>query len=269
MPALFLAAALFTTPAFVPPSAPIASQQDRWRGVNGNNVTRVFHSGGGSFEQLENGRWIEFGDSGRQITEFEEQRRDVSAVTLMDRSRGVRVEINLRTGQINGTPLLGRTRLLYQITDADSDRRGGGWRGRRGVRGGDGRGPGQRDDGRDGGWSRDNMRDVEVGPLWSQGDAENKCRAKAAELRVEWTGQWHTTVPGRMSVCQMRRSGGGGGFSGRDNGVTREVEVGPLWNQRDAETKCRAKANELRGEWTGQWRTTVAGRMSVCEIRLR
>jgi hypothetical protein len=73
-----------------------------------------------------------------------------------------------------------------------------------------------------------------------------------------------------MSVCQMRRYGGGGGYgSGGGRGVTRELEVGPIWNQRDAETKCRAKALEMRGEWTGQWRTTVQGRMSVCEIRMR
>lgn len=52
---------------------------------------------------------------------------------------------------------------------------------------------------------------------------------------------------------------------GRNDG--RPVEVGPIWNQRDAEAKCPAKARELRGEWTGGWWTTQPGRMSVCEIR--
>jgi hypothetical protein len=282
MPALLLAAALFAAPSFTAPASPIAAQQDRWRGVNGNNVTRVFHSGGGTFEQLENNRWVEFADDGTLIHEFEEQRRDYNSVSLLDRSRGgVRVEINFRTGEINGAPAFGSWRPLYRITDADSDRRGRGWRGRRG---GDGSGPGRRDD-RDGGygnndgWGRDGFRDVEVGPIWNQRDAEQKCRAKAAELRVEWTGQWHTTVVGRQSVCQMRRGGGGGYGNGGNNnggygngggrGVTRELEVGPIWNQRDAEAKCRTKANEVRGDWTGQWRTTVQGRMSVCEIRFR
>ena len=276
MPALLLAAVMLAAPGFVAPSSPVfAQQQDRWRGVNGNNVTRVFHSGGGSFEHDEGGRWLEYGSDGSVIFSFEEERRDYNSVWLFDRSRRVRVEINLRTGDINGTPPFARTRLLYRITDADADRRGRGWRGRRG--GGDGRGPGRRDDDwggrdRDDGWGRDGLRDVEVGPIWNQSDAEQKCRAKAAELRVEWTGQWHTTVVGRMSVCQMRRSGGGygGGYgNGGGRGVTREIEAGPIWNQRDAETKCRSKAQELRGEWTGQWRTTVQGRMSVCEIRMR
>ena len=68
--------------------------------------------------------------------------------------------------------------------------------------------------------------------------------------------------------CHKWHGNGGGGY-GNGGGVVREFEVGPLWNQRDAEMKCRQKAVELRGDWTGQWRTTVQGRMSVCEIRLR
>lgn len=124
-----------------------------------------------------------------------------------------------------------------------------------------------RDDDRGPGRGRDEVRDVEVGPIWSQRDAETKCRSKAREMGGEWTGAW-TTVRAGMSVCGIRferRGGGSGGYGG----VTREFEVGPIWNQRDAETKCRAKAMELRGEWTGQWRTTQQGRMSVCEIRMR
>ena len=129
-------------------------------------------------------------------------------------------------------------------------------------------------DRRDDDWGRDGVRDVEVGPIWDQRDADYKCRARARELDTDWTGAWSTVRPG-MSVCGMRRRSGGGGYGnngggyGNNQGVTREFEVGPLWSQRDAETKCRAKAVELRGEWTGQWRTTVQGRMSVCEIRLR
>ncbi|MEZ0242330.1 MAG: mannan-binding lectin, partial [Sphingomonas sp.] len=184
---------------------------------------------------------------------------------------------------INGAPAFGSWRLLYRITDADSDRRGRGWRGRRGGNGGGGGSGPIVPGGGDGGWGRNGTRNVEVGPIWNQRDAEQKCRQKANELRLEWTGQWSTTVPGRMSVCEMRRDGRGGGYGngggggygngggggGYGGGVVREFDVGPIWNQRDAETKCRQKANELRGEWTGQWRTTVQGRMSVCEIRLR
>jgi hypothetical protein len=42
-------------------------------------------------------------------------------------------------------------------------------------------------------------RDVEAGPLWNNGDAERKCPALCAPAK--WTGQWRTTVQGRMSVC--------------------------------------------------------------------
>jgi hypothetical protein len=43
----------------------------------------------------------------------------------------------------------------------------------------------------------------------------------------------------------------------------REVNVGPIWNQPDAETKCR-NACQPPEHWNGQWRTTIPGRMSVC-----
>ena len=49
---------------------------------------------------------------------------------------------------------------------------------------------------------------------------------------------------------------------------TISVEAGPIWSQSDAEQKCPQVAKENRGTWNGQWRTTVPGRMSVCEIRL-
>jgi len=48
---------------------------------------------------------------------------------------------------------------------------------------------------------------------------------------------------------------------------TRDVNAGPIWNQRDAESKCPAVAAAQGGQWTGQWRTKVKGKMSVCEIR--
>ena len=42
----------------------------------------------------------------------------------------------------------------------------------------------------------------------------------------------------------------------------RDIEAGPLFNQGEAERKCPAVC--LPGKWNGQWRTTIAGRMSVC-----
>jgi len=49
------------------------------------------------------------------------------------------------------------------------------------------------------------------------------------------------------------------------NGVM-TIGEGPIWNQKDAETKCPALAEKHGGTWTGAWTTTVAGSMSVCTI---
>jgi hypothetical protein len=46
------------------------------------------------------------------------------------------------------------------------------------------------------------------------------------------------------------------------------VEAGPIWNQADAQTKCPQIAKANGGVWDGQWRTTIPGRMSVCELRV-
>ena len=48
-------------------------------------------------------------------------------------------------------------------------------------------------------------REVEAGPIWNQMDAERKCPEAARQARASWTGQWWTTVPGRMSVCEIKR----------------------------------------------------------------
>lgn len=47
---------------------------------------------------------------------------------------------------------------------------------------------------------------------------------------------------------------------------TRLVNAGPIWNQGDAQMKCPVVAYAVNGRWTGGWRTTQEGRMSVCEI---
>ena len=41
-------------------------------------------------------------------------------------------------------------------------------------------------------------------------------------------------------------------------------EAGPIWNQKDAETKCQNAT--IKGLWTGAWWTTEESKMSVCEI---
>ncbi|CAM9908403.1 unnamed protein product, partial [Ectocarpus fasciculatus] len=51
--------------------------------------------------------------------------------------------------------------------------------------------------------------DVEVGPIWDQRDARTKANRYIQDHpRYEWTGHWRTTIPGSMSVIQVRRRGG-------------------------------------------------------------
>jgi hypothetical protein len=103
---------------------------------------------------------------------------------------------------------------------------------------------------------------VEAGPIWSQADAEKKCAQAANSSGGVWSGQWRTTVPGRMSVCEIRLR------SSKNDYVVEAIEAGPIWSQTDAEKKCPEAARVHGGVWNGQWRTTVPGRMSVCELRL-
>lgn len=49
---------------------------------------------------------------------------------------------------------------------------------------------------------------------------------------------------------------------------TRLVNAGPIWDQQDAQAKCPVAAYAVNGRWTGQWRTTREGQMSVCEIAI-
>lgn len=103
-------------------------------------------------------------------------------------------------------------------------------------------------------------RSIEAGPIWNQTDAEVKCRRVAEEARGEWTGQWRTITPGRMSVCEIAD------IARRSTPWPRYVEAGPIWNQSDAETKCPVVAAAVHGNWSGQWITTQEGQMSACAI---
>lgn len=49
------------------------------------------------------------------------------------------------------------------------------------------------------------------------------------------------------------------------NGVM-TIGEGPIWDQEDAVAKCNDIAERNNGTWTGTWSTTVASKMSICEI---
>lgn len=230
---LALSAALLGGVASAAPPASHAAPAAMQR-VDGNNVGRVRHSGGGAFVETRPGRWVEFADDGTLIHRFDETNRSRDAVNLYDPSRGARVRLDLRRGDISGVPRSGPPRFLYRITDVDP-RRSNGW----GDNGGWGEGgwgrPGGGRPGGDGGWGGGGRPG---GGGWNGGSGG----------------------PGRP---------GGPGDGWGTGGVIRDIEVGPIWNQSDAERKCRDKARDMRGEWTGNWRTTVQGRMSTCSIRFQ
>jgi len=118
-------------------------------------------------------------------------------------------------------------------------------------------------------------RSVEVGPIWNQMDANRKCPEAARRAGGTWTGQWRTTRPGQMSECdirvddhdRMRMAIGPAWMEHGHHHQVRSIEVGPIWNQMDADRKCREAAQRAGGTWTGQWRTTRPGQMSECDIR--
>ncbi|MEZ0244269.1 MAG: mannan-binding lectin [Sphingomonas sp.] len=243
----------------------------------------------GYFQQTANGQWTEYNAQGRAVYFFREQSRTADTVVIFDASRNTGVQFNLTRRMILISFSGARYEDLYPITATQND--GGASTPTR---------PGTvpptsqlppvnlpRPLAPD--YGRQATFFVEAGPLTSQREAEINCPALGERLDGAWTGGWQRR-DGRLSVCEFRfdrrndgrggrgddRGGGGRGDdrggpggSGGYGGVTREFEVGPIWNQSDAENKCRGKASELRGEWTGQWRTTESGRMSVCEIRLR
>lgn len=125
--------------------------------------------------------------------------------------------------------------------------------------------------------ARHDVRSIEVGPIWNQMDADRKCPEAARRAGGTWTGQWRTTRPGQASECDIRMERHGGfqptlgqdHMFGHDHKYRKErsVEVGPIWNQMDADRKCPEAARRAGGTWTGQWRTTQPGRVSECDIK--
>jgi hypothetical protein len=99
---------------------------------------------------------------------------------------------------------------------------------------------------------------LQAGPIWNDNHARQVCTDLAATWNGTWTGHWVTTVPSEMSVCEIRLD---------QQPTTRAVNAGPIWSENHAENVCPAIAASHGAEWTGQWWTTIAGEMSVCQIR--
>lgn len=90
-------------------------QQARAGQVNGNNVTRANYSGG-RFERTASG-WAEYDVGNRVHFRFEETGRDEWSVYLLDRSRNMRLAIDVHRRMVTIAGAGGRWDDLYPITD--------------------------------------------------------------------------------------------------------------------------------------------------------
>lgn len=94
--------------------------------------------------------------------------------------------------------------------------------------------------------------DINAGPIWNNGDAQQKCPNVCKSQNMNWNGNWTTTIPGQMSVC------------GCNPKQSKDIEAGPIWSNADAQTKCPNVCSAQKMTWNGNWVTTIPGQMSVC-----
>ena len=104
---------------------------------------------------------------------------------------------------------------------------------------------------------------IPAGPLWNNDDAKEKAPKVAAAHQGKWTGQWTTVVPNEMSVIEVELNVENTG----SNEYKTNVLAGPLWSNDEAQKVGPAIAASYGAEFTGQWTTTVEGKMSVIEIK--
>jgi hypothetical protein len=98
-----------------------ARQPVRSERVDGGNLSRADFADG-RFE-LQDGRWAEYGRDGRPRFEFEETGRDEWSVYLLDRSRGVAIQLDVHRRMVTYAENGGPRTDLYAITGAASSPR--------------------------------------------------------------------------------------------------------------------------------------------------
>lgn len=237
--------------------------------TNGRNVQQVFVARG-SFKKTGPREWTEYNAQRQAVFTFTETARDEWSVYLHDRSRNVQLQLDLYRKWVGYGQNGGGKSDLYRIT------------------------------------SSSRQRATVSPPRRPVSNRENSCKAMVRD-RVAWNRsdnkRWAennlnslcrgTTKPARTVACFKQGINQHGGWQRaiadckgsapgyrptvtrppvsppRSSGYKRDVNAGPIWNQQDAQTKCPAVAASQNGEWTGQWRTTVQGKMSVCEIRFQ
>lgn len=164
--------------------------------TDGRNVRQVFFEHG-SFQQTGPGRWTEYEEQGRAVFEFSETGRDQWSVYLDDRSRNVQLQLDLHRNWISYGVNGGSKNDLYPI-ESTSRQPSASSSPPRLQR------PAPRPQPRPAPRQAGNVRNVNAGPIWSREDAKIKCPVVAASHGGQWTGEWRTTVQGKMSVCEIR-----------------------------------------------------------------
>ncbi len=140
--------------------------------MTGQNVGMVEYSGG-RFEMHTNG-WVELDRYGYELDRYTETHRDAWNVYLYDQNRDVYVTIDMYNKEV-----VYENYTRYQITATDYATA---------------KAP-----------PRDYAQTytVNAGPLRDNHHARMTCNAIAKDYNGSWTGYWTTTIPGKMSVCEI------------------------------------------------------------------
>ena len=256
--------------------------------VTGRNVESV-HTANAVFRKQADGSWAELDSNQRVIFKFQETSRDDWSVYLHDASRDLQLQLDLFRKKVSfGTENKARSDL-YDIVAAYRSEPQAASPNKSNIRGmnvnfvhtqyalfskySDGRwiemDPGQRirfyftETRRDESsvYLHDASRDVQI-------------RLDLNRLKVSFgtQGGAHKDLYDIVDAATVAIPPKSAGNSSPQGSVSpqasqvRNVNAGPIWDQRDAELKCPVVGHAVNGRWTGGWRTTVAGQMSVCEI---
>ena len=124
------------------------------------------------------------------------------------------------------------------------------------------------------------VKEADAGPIWDQDHANRKCPLIAKNNKGQWTGNWRKVDANNMSVCQIRVNTATGAATPAVESETtyvplpaapasnvREVFAGPIWDQKQANSKCQLIAANNKGVWTGKWRKTGPNHNSLCSVR--
>jgi hypothetical protein len=102
-------------------------------------------------------------------------------------------------------------------------------------------------------------------PIWDDADGKLKSTIATATHSGEFNRKCRTPVWNELSTADVASDSQPNGISG----YTMDVITGPILNDDDAKVKCPVVCASYGGEWNGQWKTVVEGKMSICGCKFR